>query len=160
MKGATIFDIIFIGATLMIVAIMFIFAGYMNSQFLDAANENDKLNATYIEKVNETFDLMDAGLAVLMVCLGISTFILAFFIRTHPVLFVASLIIFLILVPITMLFTNVFDAIITQAPLATEADDWPITVHIMRNLPLILAVIGAGSLVALYAVKGRISGET
>ncbi len=160
MKGGTIFDIIFIGVTLLLVSIIFIFAGHLNSEFLNAFEDVDKVNTTHIQKVEDTFDLMDTGFAVLMVSLAISTIILSFFIRTHPVLFVASLIIFLILIPITMIFTNVFDAIVTQAPLSTEADDWPVVVHIMRNLPLILAVIGAMSLVALYAFKGNISGES
>jgi len=85
--------------------------------------------------------------------LGIATVILAFFIRTHPIMFFFLLILTAIFVIITVFFTNAFVMIGENEKMAATAANFPLIDAVMKNLPLIITIIAFILMMALFVGK-------
>jgi len=72
--------------------------------------------------------------------------VLSYLLRTHPVVFIASIILIAILVLFAAPMSNAWEDITSDATIATATDDLPKVNHIMSNLPkyeLIWAIVSA-----------------
>lgn len=98
--------------------------------------------------------------AVAIIAVGLSIFSIgsALYIRTHPIFFIFSIILLMILVLISAVFTNVMDAFLTAAPIITMANNFPITVTLVRSFPLFCLVIGLIISVVMYSKSEESSG--
>lgn len=117
------------------------------------------MNVTHIDSGLTAIGALDAMFIFATIFLGIATFISAFFIRTHPIMFVMSFILLIIFTIISSFFTNAFTEIINIEPFATTVNSFPVLLAVMQNLPLIMTVMGVIVVIALYA-KGGAGGDS
>lgn len=75
----------------------------------------------------------------------------AFKVRTHPVFFFINLILLVVVVFTTPVFSNMLTSFMDDDGMSTATASFPLTVYIRDNLPVILLVIGLVFMVALYA---------
>ena len=91
------------------------------------------------------------GMVFLMVGLIISMIFSAFFINAHPVFFVASLLMLIIVLVVAGPLSNAFMGMAGSDSLSSEADTLAVSTHIVGNLPVIAVVAGFLIMIALYA---------
>lgn len=108
--------------------------------------------------VGRVFNVMDFGYLLILGGAMMGAVISAFFIQTHPVFFVISFIILIIVVAISPVISNAFMEMATSSQFTTEGQSLDIMTHIMGDLPIIITVFGVLVAIALYAKFGR-SGE-
>lgn len=104
-------------------------------------------------------EVFDYGAAFLLIGLGSATVISAFFIKSHPIFFAISIVMFMVVLAISPVMSNVFMTFATNSEIVTYANQFPIMIHILANLPTITLVFGALIIVALYAAKNMTGGN-
>jgi len=98
------------------------------------------------------------GLFVFMVFGMIAvSMILAYFVDSHPVMFVVSLIVYIFVVMLSATISNVYQEIIAAEGIDTYAASFPLMTQIWLNLPTIAVIAGIGIIVVAYS-KYRSSG--
>jgi hypothetical protein len=126
---------------------------YVNDQitnsdvFQTQLTEEQRAPMTTVRTVTKGFD---AFMLVLFLGLGIVTIISAVFIRTHPVLFVLMIIMQLILIGLSTIFSNLWYAIASRSEFVSIANELPYTTLIFTNLPLFVLIISAIVAIASY----------
>lgn len=113
-------------------------------------------SAHYFDYGYTAFRALDFGMLIFLVGGGLAAIISAYYVRSHPIFFVISLLTLTILFVVAGALSNAFDAIVTSDTLMSAANEMPFTVTIMRNLPA-LVVMGIGLLasIAMYAKGGE-----
>jgi len=101
-----------------------------------------------------SLDVLNYGMVFLLVGMVISLMLSAFFIQTHPIFFIISLVMLIIVVVVAAPISNAFMNIATSDGLATEATSYDISTQIVGNFPLIAVVAGLLIIIALYAKPG------
>ena len=155
MKG-TVLDLLVIGIVLFITALIFLFF----SQFLQNVETQIQtghtgLNTTYIDKVQESFDVFDNAIIFLLFGFGAASILGAFKIDSHPAFFIFSFIVWIILIFLSTIFSNMLFEI-SQAPqLAAGVAQFDLTVAVLLNLPTEMAVIGAIIIIVLLGKAGN-----
>ena len=91
------------------------------------------------------------GMVFLMVGLILSRVCSAFFINAHPVFFIASLLMLIIVLVVAGPLSNAFMGMAGSDSLSSEADTLAVSTHIVGNLPVIAVVAGFLIIIALYA---------
>ena len=86
---------------------------------------------------------MDAAIAVLIGLICLSTIILAFIVRSHPVFFAISFLITLFLIPAAAIVANVYDTLATTGEFSAAANQLPYTYTLFSFLPHITCVFSA-----------------
>jgi hypothetical protein len=117
------------------------------------------INQSIIEHGMGAFTVFDTMMPFLFIGLVIASIILAFLIPTHPIFLVISIIFWVITAIVAAQFSNVFEQFANQSAIISSADKFPQTVSIFQNLPLIISVVGAVMLIAMFAVWRKSSGE-
>ncbi len=152
MKGSVL-DVLFIMIALLIIAICTILAFLMNTSigtaFSDAGFSAE--TSTIFSQGSDSIELMDGLFAFILVGLFIAVIVSSLYIDTHPIFFAIAIMLAIILVPITAQITNMFDAFATNTNIITSANNFPITIQIMRNLPLICLVLIMTVAIILFA---------
>ncbi len=149
-KGSLI-DLFLIIIIIFSFAIVFLFAGFIMTEFKNVVNESDvPLNITYFEKGEQALQGFDSGLVIIAFGGLIAIIIAAFMNKIHPIFFIPAFIVFLILILIAPIFTNVFDAIATSDTLVDTANDYSLMVTFMRNIPIFALVGGIMVMIVLY----------
>jgi hypothetical protein len=125
-----------------------------NNQTADYVSPaGNTLNQSIIDAGMTALDTFDYAILFIVMGLGLAVIVLGFFIRTHPILFVFSLILLMFFVLIASIFTNTFGEFITVEPIATTIDSYPLMYDVFMNLPLIITVIGIVTMIAMYAKR-------
>lgn len=132
------------------VGLVFAFMLYSGFNDVGAFSSINGLNTS----VENTLTGMDALSPLLMIGLGLSVIISAFFIRTHPIMFFATLIIFVFVILISVIFNNVMMSFSTNSAILPYSNSLPVTSTVLQNAVLILFGLGVAVLIALYAKPG------
>src|SRR3990167_6602416 len=98
--------------------------------------------------------LFDFAYIFVVIGLFITTIIFAFLIKTHPVFFVASLMLFIVTVIIGVVLSNVYEEFTASPDLVDTANRFPVMNYVMDNLPTIVTIMGGLVLIVLYAKSG------
>lgn len=117
-------------------------------------SQTDVWDETYSGDVETTLSVLDYGSLFIVIMLGMSTVISAFFIKTHPVFFPVSLILFLIVLMISGPLTNAFIGVAQDDRIIATSNQFPITLQTLGNIPYIILGLGAMILIGLYAKPG------
>ena len=149
MRGSVI-EIIVAGITLFAFFVAAIF-GYKIYTELQPAFSGTGTSIIAQGAVTQSFVAIDYGMAFLAFGLFAAMIISAFFIDTHPVIFLVSLILFIIVIAITPILSNTSMEIATAPSLEAQSANMPVSLHIVGNFPIIAAVLGGILLIALYA---------
>lgn len=153
MKGSMT-DLPFIVVLVFIIGISLMIAYSLNAelQTIDIFMNNSVANET-IMSAQQAYETFDASMLFLIIALGISSAITAYFVKTHPVFFVASFIVWLISFVIAAMFSNVFAEIASSAPLLSASGILETTVLVATHFPHIIALFGAVIALALYGKR-------
>lgn len=142
MKGS-VFDIVFIPIILVVVGIVFILGGIFITQ-LQASSLGTQLSdagITWFEDTDEELESFDQASLILLIGLIAGSSIMAFFIRSHPIFVIITILLYLVFVFMAVFISNTFEAIATSSPLAiAAANELPIYTQIMLNLPALLII--------------------
>jgi len=157
MKG-TVLDLMVIGIVLFITALIFMFF----SQFLQNVETQIQaqasvtgLNTTYIDKVQESFDVFDGAFVLLLFGFGAASILGAFKIDSHPAFFIFSFLTWIILIFLSTIFSNMMFEL-SQAPqLAAGVAQFDLTIAVLLNLPTEMAIIGGIIIIVLLGKAGN-----
>lgn len=95
-----------------------------------------------IEQTKTTYATYDIGLLVLVIFFGIVAIISGFMIRTHPIFFIVSLLILIVLTLFTPQVGNIFGEIAESGELAsTTQAHFSITSWLFNNLPITMLIL-------------------
>jgi len=151
MKG-TILDLVFIMVILGISVVGLIIASEVYSQLDDSGAFGTTDAAVAAQRgVESTFDVLNYGMVLILAGLLISTIIGAIMIRTHPIFFIVSIIMLIIVVVASAPVTNAIMGIATSGDLADDAAQYGIATQVVGNMPAIFVVAGFVIIIALYA---------
>ena len=154
-KGA-IEDVVLIAILLFVTAIVFLFAFFLQDTIasnISPAFENITANSSIgITAVTGIFHntLNYVYLAAFMALL-IALCITAFMTPTHPIFYVFSVIIFIALMIVSVIMSNVYESVSGITELATAKATLTIPDYIMGHLPLISIAIGVLLAVILFS---------
>ena len=91
------------------------------------------------------------GMVFLVAGLLISMIVSAFFINSHPIFFVVSLILLIFVILVSGPITNAFMGFAQSDSLATEVDQLDVAVYVVGMIPYIAVIGGFLIMIALYA---------
>lgn len=97
--------------------------------------------------------LFDGIFLFYLIGLGMMTVVLAYYINTHPIFFIFSVLSLIISVITAALITNVFVEFGSNSVLSTAALSYPLTMTAMQNLPIFIGILGVLTMLALYRRK-------
>lgn len=81
----------------------------------------------------------------------LSSMVLALFVDMHPVMFIVSFILLVIITAISGVFSNVYYGLATSNGLVNAASNFPYMFQIWSNLPIISAISGFLIMIVAYA---------
>lgn len=141
MKGSVL-DLPFIGVALLGGAISIFFVYLMLTNFTAGlpASETEAVGVMNAGMV--TFTLFDQLFMVAAVGMCIFSVISAFFVDSHPVFFIFSVIGLMVVIFINTLLVNVFWEFATNPALIAVANNFPYIIIFMKNLPIITLLFG------------------
>jgi hypothetical protein len=82
---------------------------------------------------------------------GIATILLAFQIDTHPAFFFISLLLMIVSLVVSPIFSNIFGTIAKNPTFSAAAESFPLMREIMQNLPMFILVIGSMVSIVMFA---------
>lgn len=154
-KG-TIMDLFTVGIVILVFALSILIASTIYFNIKDANDANPILNQTLLDTGESIVQTFDAMWIFFVVGAFIAMIVTGFLIDTHPVFFVASLLIFIFAMVVNIQFANVFLEVASADQFITTAnDELPNLTLIYQNYPLIVMVFGIILLIVLYSrIKG------
>jgi len=154
-KRGDMFDLLFMMVALLVISVFLLFSHMIAGQIqLGFLNNSDSINTTFTGNTQGILEKFDLGMGFIVFGLIAFIIISGFFIRTHPIFFIGSIIMFIMFVFISSTITNTFDKIIEADNVTDSADSFPITVGLMRNMPVLITVVGLLFIIVLYAKFG------
>lgn len=153
-KKGTIIDMLPFGILLLVAGITVVLSMYILQQiktpFSDAG-----LNITYVDQGISGLDVFNSGFLLLVFGFGAAAILGAFLIDTHPAFFTVSFLIWVIMILIGTVFTNMFDQFRQQAELSSAIGRFDMLTLVMLNMPLLMVVMGAIVMIVLFSKAGR-----
>ena len=117
----------------------------------EAATDDNVANQTILAKGQTTIGIFDLNFAFVLIGVGIMLFVTAFLVNSHPVFLPLNLIIYIILIFISALFSNVFITFAESDAMITTANEYTNMIFIWRNLPFILTIMAGVNLIVMFA---------
>ena len=125
----------------------------LNISFQAAASDVVGFDQDILNTADTIFTMYDYAFVVMITSAGIGIVISSMFIKTHPVFFILSLLLLIIIIPIAAIFSNVFNYTAINKELISSANSYPMMLLIMNNLPLIIAIFGILVMAGLYYAR-------
>lgn len=129
------------------IASVFILNTLSNSSF------NNSLTAGYIEDSKAAVLVFNEAFLFITVMIIISTVIAAFYIKTHPIFFIAGLLMSVAFVFVGAVLTNIFIEVFSSTVFSAAANEMNYMVLVVQNLPLLVVFAVIVISIALYAKK-------
>lgn len=150
-------DILYITAILFALGIGFFLLRFVSTEIVDSTLNVEQINSsnstvTAIQTIDEGGERLDYILFALFIGFALTLIITAWFLPTHPIFTFMYILIMVIIVAISPVFSNVWEQTTTMSIFGTMVTtDFPITDHIMKHLPYYTAIIGFIGLVITFA---------
>jgi hypothetical protein len=115
----------------------------------------DQFNATapIFQKADSVINSMVNMPSMLILLMGISAIILAFFIPSHPIFLPVSLIFWIMYVFLAVAFADLLWAFINVSLVSPTANNFPIIVWLIQYLPHVIAAFGALIMIVMYSKR-------
>lgn len=145
-EGITIILVLFV------VAITMVVANELQVKFNQKTSDRFDSDASQLalQKIDETMRNFDYLFIFLVVGLLGVTIVSGFFIRTHPIFFIVSILGLFISVVLAALFSNIFYDVSMSDNLANSTDVFTVMPHVMNNLPTYVLIMIAITIAVLY----------
>jgi len=162
-KGDAVLD------TISIMVIVFVFAflilltykGFeemspdMIDMLNDSSNPTSNMSVEIVQNVGSEFPLVfDSALLIIFIGLWIFSLVSAYFIDTHPIFFIFSVILLVFVLIAAMIVNNVGEEMLADADLNLPVESFPITNFLISHLFIVLLVVSFSVVFVLYG-KGR-----
>jgi len=150
-------DLVIILAVITVVAITFFVINFIGNTAVDAIVKNSPINqsaaATAAFNAGETkiINRMDYIVFGTFMAFVLTLLITSYFIGAQPVFIVFYLVIVVLMVAISPLISNVWETATTTGKLATTITNFPLTNHLLLNLPAYMSIVGLMGLFAMFA---------
>ena len=159
-KKADVGDFVLLIVSVFIIALMFFVGGKVWTAFTDNIVENEDImdnNAVNMSaelvQLDRAFNILDPMYAVFFFGFYLALLVSIFYIDSHPGFMVFGILLFVIVLFVGMVMSDVFSTIASSPQLSDEQVNFPITYHLMSNLPIYLLIMGFLFFILLYATR-------
>jgi len=160
-KGNAVLDSLMVLIMITVFSLMVFFGYQMFSDLNTDLQADGDLSTDAKEKVQATYDayptLFDGLFVLAMVLLWALVIVASFMIDAHPIFFVFTIVLLVFVLYVGAEMSNMFNEITTDADLNAYRTSFPMTVYLMEHLVVLICVIGASVLLALYG-KSKVEG--
>ena len=158
MRG-NILDLFYLAGFTFLLAILILISSLINSSFQTQAAS--VMNTSIMDYSGTAINMFDFGLVFIFVCLGLASFVGAFFIDAHPIFFIVCVVLMIVTVLVGAVLSNVFNQFITTSgAIGTQANSFPLMVNLMANLPIVLFFMGLIIMIAWLSKGRKMTGGT
>ena len=112
----------------------------------------EALNSSLI-KIDRTYNILDPLFAIFFFGFYLTLLISIFYLDTHPGFMVFGIIMFIVVLLVGMVTSDVFQSIGQTETLSNQTAAYPITYFLMSNSPVIILVMGFIFFIILYASR-------
>lgn len=154
MRKGSILDLPAIMAIILIFAISIIVGTMAVTEFRDSVENNTNVpdvSKDILDKGVNTMELFDEAFILFSIGVAAAVIVGALAVNSHPAFFVFSLILNIVMALVGGIFTNVYDSFATSSAIAPYANQFPLILTFMRNLPIFIFIIGLIIAVVMYA---------
>lgn len=152
MKGSVL-DLVFI-LTFLMVGIMTVFVVAIMLVEFQTAWPFGGASATILTKGIAAITIFDQMLIFFAVAASIFSVVSAFFVRSHPIFFIFSLILTSMVIFLSAQLANALNAFMVSPPFLTIVNSFPMMVTLVQNFPLFTLLVSFLIIIATYA-KGE-----
>lgn len=153
--------------TLIVVIVGFAIAGILAYKFMGEFNDqvaDDDVLTNHSKEILTTAEgrmpgVFDGGLLVVLILFTIVMLISAWYIDTHPAIFIIAFILVIAIVVVAGALSHSFEEFTQTPEMINATSDFPISVFVLDNLPVLVFVIGVALVIVLFA-KFKYSGGT
>lgn len=154
MKG-TVVDLIIVFVMLLVAGLVILTSSLFLTEFRTAVNESGiGFNDSYFIQGEVALQVFNSGFIVIAISLALGTMIFAYYIKGHPAFIIVSIILMVVLVFISPIFTNIFEEFASDPLLLAEANKFDQIILFMRSLPLFASLMGALMVIVIHAKTG------
>ena len=148
----------FIGAIMILIGIS-IFISYfiVNSVLIAAIANPGTLNTTILQNGLGTIKTFDVSFAFILIGAALALFVTAFMIESHPIFLPINIIIYIILIFVSAIYSNTFMSFATTPVFISTANQFPTTIFLMRNLPFIITLLAGVNIIIMFIKRKGMS---
>ena len=95
--------------------------------------------------------IFDGGILVVLILFTIVMLISAWYVDTHPAIFIIAFILVIAIIIVAGVLSTAFTEFTETPSMIAATNEFPITVFILGNLPLLIFVIGVALIIVLFA---------
>lgn len=135
-------------ALAMLISLMFwntISSGEIDTKLMSATATGTQIKANG----SAFFDHMDGFIVMVYVLFHLAMLLVAYMLRTHPIMYVIGIFLILILVYITVPLTDAWNTLISDSTFSTTADTLKLTNYIMNNFTTLEMIWGFITIIIL-----------
>lgn len=149
-------DILMIGVGVFATALFLLIIGMAFSQvFVQIANspgiiDNGPVHNSFLEWNNRVYPRLDYFVLIFFIGSILGLIVSAWFIRTHPVFMVIYIVVWILSVGLSTVFSNVWETVSSQPAFASYVSDFPVSNYLLGHMALYLAVIGFIGIVVTF----------
>lgn len=157
-KGSVV-SLFYVGIGLLITSIIIIFMVFSITEFKSQILESGiDMDVTYLEKGLNTYKLFNGAFVLITIASGSASIVASFMIKTHPIFFVFTWILTIILLLISAQYTNMWYEFASRAEFTTLLTDYPMMISVMKNLPIIMLGFATVVAIVMYSKGDEIFG--
>ena len=158
-KGNAIVETIMVMVVIFIFGLMTIIGFKINDDLYEDMTDNTTFSAEAIE-VTETINTgypkwFDGGFLLMFILLYIFVLVSAFFLDTHPLFFVFTILLLAFVLIVGAVLANSWEEIISDGDFGAVSASFPITSFIISHMVETVLIIGASIAFVLYGKASR-----
>lgn len=111
-----------------------------------------ELNETYLEKGMNAMEIFNTGFIMIFVVFYIVLGVMGYFLRTHPIFLVPSLMVLFLMIWVSGPIANTFLEIADEPVFAETVTEFGIIIFIFQNFPLFNLVFGTLVIILTFAI--------
>ncbi len=101
---------------------------------------------------------MDSLIVFALFALGAGAILMGFMIKVHPAFLIISIFLFVFVIFLASQFANMFMEFASADEMVEAANQFPLSIHLFSNLPLIILLLGAILIIVIYTRMGSTEG--
>ena len=152
MGKGSLFDVIILGVTMLVLAIGILIGSLVMTQIqtstssmLTSAGAQAALQAG-----TDAINTFNYGFVIIVIGGAIGSLILAWMVPSHPIFMLVSVIMLLLSVVVLPILANTYETFASTSEMASAAASFPLMNLLMSNMPLIGVVFGVMMMIVLY----------
>lgn len=145
--------------TVLVVLFVFAFAAIYGFRIMSTLNEEIQADADFSTEGKEIMDSttasypswFDGGFLFVFILLWIAVLIGAFWIDTHPIFFIVTILLLMFIMYLGMVLSNNYTEVMESDDMITYSDQFPITNFIFNNMFIVVSAVGVSIALVMFA---------